>query len=128
MPLADALGQVLAADVISPFDLPPLENTGMDGYAVQAARHEGASDDLAGTLRLIGELAAGYIYETAQSKSGEAVRIMTGAPIPRGADAVVPFEETDEMNRARGNRPAPGDDVASSRPRTPARTSAPASG
>lgn len=94
-PLADALGQVLAADVTSALTIPPLDNTAMDGYAVRAADTAGATERSPVTLRVIGEVAAGYIYE-GEVRSGEAVRIMTGAPIPPGADAVVPFEETDE--------------------------------
>jgi molybdopterin molybdotransferase len=67
----------------------------MDGYAVRAADTEGASPSTAKELRIIGEVAAGYIFE-GRLEAGTAVRIMTGAPIPAGADAVVPFEETDE--------------------------------
>jgi molybdopterin molybdotransferase len=95
MPLAEALGHVLAEDVTSPLTIPPLDNTAMDGYAVRAADTDGASPDAPATLRVIGEVAAGYIYD-GEVEPGTAVRIMTGAPIPRGADSVVPFEETDE--------------------------------
>ncbi|MPZ24839.1 MAG: molybdopterin molybdenumtransferase MoeA, partial [Dehalococcoidia bacterium] len=94
-PLGDALSQVLAADAYSPLTIPPLDNTAMDGYAVRAADTAGASESNPITLRVIGEVAAGYIYD-GEVTPGAAVRIMTGAPIPRGADAVVPFEETDE--------------------------------
>jgi molybdopterin molybdotransferase len=94
-PLLDALGQVLAEDVASPIDIPPLDNTAMDGYAVRAADTSGASEASPVRLRVIGELAAGYLFD-GEVTPGTAVRIMTGAPIPRGADAVVPFEETDE--------------------------------
>jgi molybdopterin molybdotransferase len=94
-PLAEALGQVLAADAVSPLTIPPLDNTAMDGYAVRAADTEGASDATPRTLRVVGEVAAGYIYQ-GEVTPGSAVRIMTGAPIPRGADSIVPFEETDE--------------------------------
>lgn len=97
-PLLDALGQVLADDIIAPFDIPPLDNTGMDGYAVRAADTAGATGSSPVTLRVIADLAAGYVLETPVGP-GEAVRIMTGAPIPPGADAVVPFEETDEVLR-----------------------------
>ena len=91
----DALGQVLAEDVESTLDIPPLDNTAMDGYAVRAADTEGASEANPVRLRVSGELAAGYIFD-GEVAAGSAVRIMTGAPIPRGADAIVPFEETDE--------------------------------
>ena len=96
-PVPDALGQVLAEDVESTLDIPPLDNTAMDGYAVRAADTEGASEANPVRLRVSGELAAGYIFE-GEVTPGSAVRIMTGAPIPRGADAVVPFEETDESS------------------------------
>jgi molybdopterin molybdotransferase len=75
----------------------------MDGYAVRAADTEGAGEAHPVRLPVIGELAAGYIFE-GEVTAGTAVRIMTGAPIPRGADAVVPFEETDEMST--GSAPA----------------------
>ena len=94
-PILQALGQVLAEDVVSPFSIPPLDNTAMDGYAVQAASTAGASPSSPVELEVVGELAAGYLFE-GQVGPGQAVRIMTGAPIPSGADAIVPFEETDE--------------------------------
>ena len=93
--LADALGQVLVEDITSPVTIPPLDNTSMDGYAVRAADTSGASETTPVTLRVIGEVAAGYLFD-GQVGPGTAVRIMTGAPIPPGADAIVPFEETDE--------------------------------
>ena len=91
----DAVGQVLAEAIVAPFDIPPHDNTAMDGYAVQSASTAGASEDGPVRLRVIGELAAGYLYE-GEVGAGEAVRIMTGAPMPDGADTIVPFEETDE--------------------------------
>lgn len=97
-PLLDALGQVIAEDITAPFDIPPLDNTAMDGYAVRAADTAGASESTPVQLRVIADLAAGYVLETPVGP-GEAVRIMTGAPMPPGADAIVPFEETDEALR-----------------------------
>jgi len=94
-PILDALGQVVVDDVVSDINIPPLDNTAMDGYAVRAADTIGSSERAPVTLRVIGELAAGYLFDGVV-EPGTAVRIMTGAPIPRGADAVVPFEETDE--------------------------------
>lgn len=94
-PLVDALGQVLAEEIIAGFNIPPLDNTAMDGYAVRASDTVGAAEDAPVSLAVIGEVAAGYEY-AGEVQPGTAVRIMTGAPIPRGADAVVPFEETDE--------------------------------
>lgn len=94
-PLLDALGQVLDEDIAATFDIPPLDNTAMDGYAVRATDTAGATDESPVTLRVIGEVAAGYEY-AGQVEQGTAVRIMTGAPVPAGADTIVPFEETDE--------------------------------
>jgi molybdopterin molybdotransferase len=91
----DALGQVLDEDVAATFDIPPLDNTSMDGYAVRVADTASASESSPRELRVIGEVAAGYVFD-GEVGDGDAVRIMTGAPIPRGADGVVPFEETDE--------------------------------
>jgi len=94
-PILEALRQVLAEDIAAGFDIPPLDNTAMDGYAVRAADTEGASESHPMRLSVVGELAAGYVFD-GEVAPRTAVRIMTGAPIPRGADAVVPFEETDE--------------------------------
>jgi len=94
-PLLDALGQVLAQDVTAEFAIPPLDNTAMDGYAVRAVDTEGATPQNPKRLPVAGELAAGAVYE-GELQPGTAVRIMTGAPMPGGADAVVPFEDTDE--------------------------------
>jgi len=88
VPLAAALGRVLAADVRSPIDLPPFRNSQMDGFAVLA------SDLAAGLpLPIAGEIAAAA-GTPAPLVPGTAVRIMTGAPLPAGADAVVPVEDT----------------------------------
>ncbi|MHB8574353.1 MAG: molybdopterin molybdotransferase MoeA [Dehalococcoidia bacterium] len=94
-PILDALGQVLAEEIVAPFSIPPLDNTAMDGYAVIAADTAGATDDAPVALRVVGQLAAGYVYD-GRVEPGTAVRIMTGAPMPAGADSIVPFEETDE--------------------------------
>ena len=96
-PLLDALGLVLAEDVRAAFHIPPLPNTGMDGYAVRSQDTTGAAYDTPRTLRVMGYLAAGNVF-AGRVGPGEAVRIMTGAPIPDGADTVVPFEETDEYD------------------------------
>jgi len=109
-PLLDALGQVVAEDVVAPFDIPPLDNTAMDGYAVRSADTAGASENAPRELRVIADLAAGYLLDTPVGP-GEAVRIMTGAAMPPGADAIVPFEETDEPLRDVGQAPTRGDTV-----------------
>ena len=86
-PLLDALGQVLAEDVVAPFDIPPLDNTAMGGYAVRAADTAGATEADPRELRVVADLPAGYVLDTAIGP-GEAVRIMTGAPMPPGSGAV----------------------------------------
>ena len=96
-PLLDALGQVLAEDVHSGFDIPPADNTAMDGYAVRSQDTGGATPETPRVLRVTGYLPAGSVFD-GEVGAGEAVRIMTGAPMPRGADAIVPFEETDEQD------------------------------
>ncbi len=111
-PVLEALGQVLAEDVVSDYDIPPLDNTAMDGYAVRAADTEGASAETPVRLKVLGELAAGRLF-AGKVAPGTAVRIMTGAPMPSGADAVVPFEDTDEPGERRfGTFAKPVDSVA----------------
>jgi molybdenum cofactor synthesis domain-containing protein len=90
---ADAHGLVLAADVVAGEDVPPFANTAMDGYAVRAADTAGASTDGPVRLRVVGELPAGHAPSTPVGP-GDAIRIMTGAPMPSGADAVVMVERT----------------------------------
>ena len=97
-PLLEALGQVLAEDATARHDIPPLDNSAMDGYAVQAASVKGASQSSPVTLKVVGAIAAGQLPSDTV-EAGTTVRIMTGAPIPHGADSVVPFEETDEIKR-----------------------------
>jgi molybdopterin molybdotransferase len=94
-PLEDALGRVLAADVRADLDIPPFANSAMDGYAVRAADTVGAGRATPRALRVTGNVAAGYVAAGAVGP-GEAMRIMTGAPLPPGADAVIRFEETSE--------------------------------
>jgi molybdopterin molybdotransferase len=102
VPLAEALGLVLAEDVRSTLDIPPVDNSGMDGYAVRAADVAAATPERPAVLPVIGEVPAGAPPEP-PVRPGTAVRIMTGAPVPPGADAVVRFENTDEEERrARG--------------------------
>jgi molybdopterin molybdotransferase len=92
-PLADALGCVLASAVYAPLDLPPWDNSAMDGFAVRRADVLGASQASPVELRVVGEVAAGYFPERALGE-GEAIRIMTGAPVPEGADTVIRVEHT----------------------------------
>jgi len=97
-PILDCLGQVLAEDIYSGIDVPPLDNTAMDGYALRSGDTNGASPQSPRFLRVIDTVAAGSISEH-EVEPGTAIRIMTGAPIPKGADCVVRFEDTDELQR-----------------------------
>lgn len=94
VPLRQALGRVLGEDVHSPLALPPWDNSSMDGYAVRSADVRGASADSPAVLRVIGTLGAGEAT-TRVVGTGEAIRIMTGAPVPSGADSVIRVEDTD---------------------------------
>ena len=91
--LRASLGRVLARDVVSPVSLPPWDNASMDGFAVHAADIRGASAKAPVRLRVVETIAAGRRGTFALSE-GAAVRIMTGAPVPRGADSVVRVEDT----------------------------------
>ena len=97
-PILDALGQVLAEDAVAAHSIPPLDNSAMDGYALRADSVSAAAEDSPVTLRVIGSVAAGELPKDTV-EPGTAIRIMTGAPIPDGADSIVPFEETDEIER-----------------------------
>jgi len=97
LPLAACLGLVLCEDVTSLVDLPGFDNSAMDGYAVRAVDVSAADPDEPGTavrLPVVGEVAAGGVATRAVGP-GEAVRIMTGAMMPEGADAIVKVEDTD---------------------------------
>ncbi|GAB3161034.1 molybdopterin molybdotransferase MoeA [Myceligenerans halotolerans] len=92
--VGDALGRVLAADVVAPEPLPRFRNSQMDGFAVRASDVAGASADAPVVLPVAGEIAA-RPGQPEPLAPGSAVRIMTGAPVPDGADAIVPVEDTD---------------------------------
>jgi molybdopterin molybdotransferase len=102
--ILDSMGQVLAEDIYSTIDIPGMDNTAMDGYAVQAESTVGATHSSPNILRVVGEVAAGYLTKE-EVTPGTAIRIMTGAPIPTGADTVVQFEDTDEEKRKANNEP-----------------------
>lgn len=95
LPLLEAANMVLATDTIAINDVPPFRNSAMDGYAVRAADTVSASWAVPAELPVTGHVAAGQA-DVPRLGPGEAIRIMTGAPLPEGADAVVRFEETDE--------------------------------
>ncbi len=90
VPVGDALGLVLAADIVAGEAVPPFANTAMDGYAVRARDTAAAPV----RLRVVGDLAAGHA-PVVPVGPGEAIRIMTGAPMPDGADAIVMVERTE---------------------------------
>lgn len=93
-----ALGLVLAEDVVSPLALPPWDNASMDGYAIRAADIRDATASSPRVLRVVGTIAAGS-SSARTVNPGEAMRIMTGAPVPPGADSVVRIEDTDAGER-----------------------------
>jgi molybdopterin molybdotransferase len=97
LPVERALGRVLARDVTAAVTLPPWDNSAMDGYAVRAADVTNASDDAPIRLAVTGEVPAGDTAERAV-EHGSAIRIATGAPIPSGADTVVPVEQTTPLD------------------------------
>jgi len=94
VPLGDAVGRVLIGAIESPIDVPAFERSMMDGFAVQAADTEGASAYNRLPLSVIGQVLPGQSPDTAVA-SGQTVRIMTGAPLPPGADAVLPVEHVE---------------------------------
>ena len=91
--LHEAAGRILAEDIASSIDLPPFDNSAMDGYAVRAEDVERATREIPICLRLRGKAAAGEIFAGEISR-GQCVRLFTGSPLPRGADAVVMQEDT----------------------------------
>ena len=93
-PLMEALGLAVAEDVVAPVSLPGFDNSGMDGYAVCLRDVATASEESPVHLPVVGEIGAGQARLVAMSP-GTAVKIMTGAPVPAGADTVVPYEWTD---------------------------------
>ena len=93
IPLSAAAGRVLAETVTSPLDLPPFDNSAMDGYAVRVADVAGASMEQPQPLRLVGQVAAGEVF-TGEVTAGTCVRLFTGSPLPPGAAAVVMQEDT----------------------------------
>ncbi|MER6674846.1 gephyrin-like molybdotransferase Glp [Streptomyces sp. NPDC000983] len=92
--LLDAQGCVLVDDITVPLSLPPFDNSSMDGYAVRVADVAGASEEYPAVLEVVGDVAAGQA-QLLQVGPGQAARIMTGAPLPPGAETVVPVEWTD---------------------------------
>lgn len=93
VPLSAALGRILRDPVRSAVDLPLFDNSAMDGFAVRFSDVAGAGADSPVTLEVVADIPAGSAADPS-FEPGQAVRIMTGAPVPRAADAIVPFEDT----------------------------------
>lgn len=107
VPLEEAFGRVLAQAIHAAHDLPPFPNSALDGYAVRAAEVVAARPESPVRLPISGDIPAGS-FPQAPLPTGTAMRIMTGAPLPEGADAVVPVEQTDEApDRFALNSPLP---------------------
>ena len=100
--LVDVANRVLAQDIVAEADLPLFDNSSMDGFAVRADDVSDASDASPRHLRVVVDIPAGT-SPAIHIASGEAARIMTGAQVPAGANAVVPVEDTDVMNRDAGS-------------------------
>jgi molybdopterin molybdotransferase len=94
LPLVDAVGRVLAEDIVATVQLPPWDNASMDGYALRASDLGTPSPDSPARLTVAGTIAAGGAAP-AVLRPGEAMRIMTGAPVPEGADSVIRVEDSD---------------------------------
>ena len=121
VPIRSALGRVLAADVVSPVDVPGHDNSAMDGWAVRFADLAADADT---TLRRVGESFAGKPH-AGRVGAGEAVRIFTGAVMPEGADTVVMQERATRGSRRRDRRRARGRRRRARTGASPARTSRP---
>ena len=128
VPLPQALGRILAEDAAARDDLPPFANSAMDGYALRSADTAGASPTSPRQLRLIGEVPAGSVFASTVGP-GEAVRILTGAALPPGADAILQQELTQVAGGevallaevpAGTNIRWPGEDVRAGQPLIPA--------
>ncbi|MBN1665827.1 MAG: molybdopterin molybdenumtransferase MoeA, partial [Anaerolineales bacterium] len=102
--LRAALGRVLAEDVRAPFNLPLFDNSAMDGFAVRAVDVAAAAQITPVQLDVIADIPAGFLSEQLLGP-GQAARIMTGAPLPPGADAVVPVENSDHRDYDPGALP-----------------------
>jgi molybdopterin molybdotransferase len=107
LPLRACSQRVLAQDILATSDLPPFDNSSMDGFAVRAEDVRYATGGSPRSLRVVADIPAGS-HPTISLRSGEAARIMTGAPMPNGADTVIPVEDTNFDNRDAGV-PAPED-------------------
>lgn len=106
VPLLDALGRVLAAPLVAEVSLPPFANSSMDGFAVRAGNLKYTTKDQPTTIRVVMDIPAGS-SPGGRLETGQVARIMTGAPLPEGADAVVPVEATDQEWKSGDNAALP---------------------
>jgi molybdopterin molybdotransferase len=95
--LLESLGRIIGEDIYAKRDIPPLDNSAMDGYALRFEDIRESTRDHPVRLEVIEDLPAGFVSRKTIGK-GQAIRIMTGAPIPKGADTVIPVEETKKGN------------------------------
>jgi molybdopterin molybdotransferase len=102
LPLVECASRVLAQDIAATTDLPPFDNSSMDGFAIRVADLVDVSAVSPRRLRVVADIPAG-VAPTISLANGEAARIMTGAQVPNGSDAVVPVEDTDFNNREAGS-------------------------
>jgi molybdopterin molybdotransferase len=100
VPLSECAGRVLAADITAAHDLPPFDNSSMDGFAIRALDSANAAASRT-TLSVVADIPAGSA-PTVTLMPGQSARIMTGAQLPKGADAVIPVEDTDVQSRDAG--------------------------
>lgn len=96
IPIVEAFDRVLYEDIVADRMIPPLDDSAMDGYAIIAADTLGASRTYPVKVQIVGEIKAGGSSAGKRVSKGTAVRIMTGAPMPEGADSVIPVEDTEE--------------------------------
>lgn len=96
--IMEAYNRVLYEDIVSGIMIPPADDSAMDGYAIVAADTHGASRNNPVKLQIVGEIRSGESAAGKKVTKGTAIRIMTGAPMPEGADSVVKFEDADEEN------------------------------
>jgi molybdopterin molybdotransferase len=107
LPLSQAAGRILAVDVYSPNDLPPFDNSSVDGFAVIADDLKKATADSPAVLKVVADIRAGSVPDRSISR-GQAARIMTGAVLPDGANAVIMIEDTDS-EYGRSETPLPSE-------------------
>ena len=103
LPILEAQDRVLVEGIVSDIDIPPFGNSAMDGYAVRAQDVASAAPDAPVMLGVVDSVAAGSVSSLTLAPDS-AIRIMTGAPLPAGADAVVPYEDTSDFDRSKAER------------------------